>query len=332
MVCTELVVARYREDLSWLIFVPDDILVTVYDKSNSPISSSHASMSAKRRLFGAQAWAATSLRPAGARVHPICVGMFRDPSVVVVSTEEVEVPTAGGARTETMWLVTLEGAGTTSLRGEPLTRRIAVKRLTNVGREADTYLKHVIANYGDALADQTIFCQGDPFEHSPKFLKLLSLDARARYTCPVQALTDRWMVQRDIPPQRTLDAMHSAAAPQPLGVLTHPFSMYTLDTICFHDPGAHHVRSKYESICGCDAGTNLVAHFLQSVGCRHAPPPGAKTAELCFGAIFAVARSHILRNDKLVYERLSAFNNEHGIGPYMLERCWMAIFGMDWVG
>lgn len=34
----------------------------------------------------------------------------------------------------------------------------------NVGREAHTYLLHIVQNY-DALADVTVFLQGDPFPH-----------------------------------------------------------------------------------------------------------------------------------------------------------------------
>jgi len=40
------------------------------------------------------------------------------------------------------------------------------------GRESHTYLWHIVSNY-DTLADRTVFCQGDPFEHSPNFLNLI---------------------------------------------------------------------------------------------------------------------------------------------------------------
>ena len=41
--------------------------------------------------------------------------------------------------------------------------------LENVGREAGTYIYHIV-NSWDWLEDTTIFCQGDPFPHSPNFL------------------------------------------------------------------------------------------------------------------------------------------------------------------
>lgn len=44
--------------------------------------------------------------------------------------------------------------------------------LPNVGREAHTYLHHLINRY-DSLADWTIFCQGKPFDHAYDFKKTL---------------------------------------------------------------------------------------------------------------------------------------------------------------
>jgi hypothetical protein len=40
--------------------------------------------------------------------------------------------------------------------------------LENVGREADTYLTHLIGRW-DRLADLTVFCQGHPFDHAHDF-------------------------------------------------------------------------------------------------------------------------------------------------------------------
>lgn len=42
--------------------------------------------------------------------------------------------------------------------------------LNNVGREAHTYLYHIVKNY-DNLKKYIIFTQGDPIAHSPNFLK-----------------------------------------------------------------------------------------------------------------------------------------------------------------
>ena len=44
--------------------------------------------------------------------------------------------------------------------------------LPNVGREAHTYLHHIVSRY-DSLADWTIFCQGKPFDHAYDFKKTM---------------------------------------------------------------------------------------------------------------------------------------------------------------
>ena len=44
--------------------------------------------------------------------------------------------------------------------------------LPNVGREAHTYLHHLVSRY-DSLAEWTVFCQGKPFDHAYDFKKSL---------------------------------------------------------------------------------------------------------------------------------------------------------------
>ena len=44
--------------------------------------------------------------------------------------------------------------------------------LENVGREAHTYLHHIVARY-ETLAPITVFCQGKPFDHAFDFRKTL---------------------------------------------------------------------------------------------------------------------------------------------------------------
>ncbi len=85
---TELVVARYTEDLSWLRKRPENLAVTVYDKSTD------------------------------------------------------------------------KSGGTGAIP------------LPNIGREAHTYLYHIVSRY-DSLADWTVFCQGKPFDHAYDFKKTL---------------------------------------------------------------------------------------------------------------------------------------------------------------
>lgn len=53
--------------------------------------------------------------------------------------------------------------------------------LPNVGREAQTYLFHIIGNFNN-LYDLEIFTQGNPFDHNPNFIKdLLSINPSDYY-------------------------------------------------------------------------------------------------------------------------------------------------------
>ncbi len=75
-----------------------------------------------------------------------------------------------------------KGASPLSLPGHALSgaatkrpcRRSNLEQITlpNVGREAHTYLHHVIRRY-DELSDLTVFAQGKPFDHVPDFHKIL---------------------------------------------------------------------------------------------------------------------------------------------------------------
>ncbi len=49
--------------------------------------------------------------------------------------------------------------------------------LPNIGREAHTYLHHLVERY-DTLAPWTVFCQGRPFDHVPDFHRRLRRLAR----------------------------------------------------------------------------------------------------------------------------------------------------------
>ena len=60
--------------------------------------------------------------------------------------------------------------------------------LPNVGREAHTYLHHIVSRY-DSLADTTVFAQGKPFDHAFDFHKTL----RELATNPSSTKLFRWL-------------------------------------------------------------------------------------------------------------------------------------------
>lgn len=57
-----------------------------------------------------------------------------------------------------------------------------IERLPNVGREANTFLHHIVKHYHD-LADETIFLQGHPFDHCVDLPRLQGfVDGKADYS------------------------------------------------------------------------------------------------------------------------------------------------------
>ena len=74
-------------------------------------------------------------------------------------------------------------------KGTPLPGSVV---LPNIGREAHTYLHHVITNY-DTLAEYTCFLQGHPFDHCPDVLARVRNRSNIPFTSlpPVGYVSDR---------------------------------------------------------------------------------------------------------------------------------------------
>lgn len=73
-------------------------------------------------------------------------------------------------------------------KGQPHDRADAA--LPNVGREAHTYLHHIVATWDD-LDDYTIFVQGNPFEHARGFTDALRDFVNARVKPQFYDFADR---------------------------------------------------------------------------------------------------------------------------------------------
>jgi hypothetical protein len=65
------------------------------------------------------------------------------------------------------WLKNIPPAWKTFIYDKGRTRLRGSLCLPNIGREAHTYLYHIITHY-HALADLTVFVQGHPFDHFPR--------------------------------------------------------------------------------------------------------------------------------------------------------------------
>ena len=256
----DLVVARYKEDLSWISQVPHHFNIIVYNKDDSrPIQKKYSVYS---KVF-------TSAPPIPTVNHP---------NVIIIT-------------------------------------------LPNVGRESDTYLHHIITNY-NKLADTTIFTQGDPFTHSPDFLKLLE---KTDQFGDIQPLTDRYM--GCTPPQKVLDERHQDYV-DGLRACAYPMCFTNYQTVWFHDPGSVDVFTDFNNHFKTPNGTNVVEYVMEKNGfeCCDVPLVG----HFCYAAVFSVDRENILKHPLHAYKNLCEMNNNSNkMFPSVLERIWLYLFGFE---
>jgi hypothetical protein len=259
----DLVIARYKENISWLHQVPDSInTIYIYNKDDT----------CKRPLnrYG-----------------------------TVVRSYQINPPTL-----------------------DVPTSRSKIISLPNVGREADTYLEHIIQNY-DNLADLTIFSQGDPFPHSPDFMKLLG------YTndyAPVQPLTDRYLDEANMPPKSILDT-HTQHWIRDARIYTVPMCNYNFQTLHFHDPGSYVVLEQYMKHFSIPNGINILDWTFKSCGFSI---DIKETGYFNYAAIFAVSKDRILQHPLSAYKNLKEMNaNGNALCASALERMWLQLFGFE---
>ncbi len=216
-------------------------------------------------------------------------------------------------------------------KGDPISDPRLLARINhlivrpNVGRESETYLFHMINNLADGNGF-TVFAQGDPFEHSPDFLRLL---AAWQHWDDLQALTWQWRADHNVPPAIILNEYERHLRGR-LRVRAERFSLMTWNPTGFFDKGAYGTCREYLRIHGnLPEGTNIAAHFLRLANLNELADEAQahEFGVFCYGAIFA-ARNDIVR--KLPLENKKRLH-EASMGSvtygYILERMWLHFFG-----
>ncbi|GAB3890963.1 hypothetical protein GCM10028825_28450 [Spirosoma agri] len=168
--------------------------------------------------------------------------------------------------------------------------------LPNIGREAHTYLHHIVSRY-NSLAEWTVFCQGKPFDHAYDFKKTMKAFAENHAAAgdPVQD-PFRWL-------GHLIDTDDNQGAR-----LFRPWSKNEdgrgLDLLGFH-----------RALFGTD-GPDLYTFVL--------------------GAQFVVHRDAIRLQPLPVYERALAVSITFPDAAHCFERSWDRVFGLvgidaDWL-
>jgi len=183
-------------------------------------------------------------------------------------------------------------------------------KLPNIGREAHTYLTHVISQYPN-FPDITYFTQANPFDHSPDIL--------ARLNLPYWDTT-------------TLTGMYRAGYHDHMLWAQRPATHYGYNTTLFKCD--HHGRPYGHFTCKIKKP--LVWTWFQLFTTKM-----PKKTEMLWShaAMFAVPKQRILdRPLKFYHHALQLVHhpnfhhrkfkpNHKNIGPWIYERLWLYIFG-----
>ncbi|MEV0764009.1 hypothetical protein [Nocardia sp. NPDC050435] len=195
--------------------------------------------------------------------------------------------------------------------------------LRNEGREADTYLTHLL-EHGPGSGEFTVFAQADPFEHSPDFLELLAL--HASWT-EVQPLSWCWKAHIGFPPATLLTPERSIVP----GLRVRPelFSLNTFHPLEWVGKGPDSIGGGYRELYRLPEGTNISAHFLEMCELPEIAEQAAQhlVGRASLGAIFAVRKQRIERVPERALVRLRQAATGAPVHGYVCERLWMHIFG-----
>ena len=208
--------------------------------------------------------------------------------------------------------------------------RIEIINVPNQGRETETYLRYIkeTEDYGNPKKF-TVFCQGDPFEHSPDFLKLLN---HINYWESLQPLSFRWRKDREIPPQDVLN-MDKTNFINGLRIRVETFSLYTLQSPFFYDEGVPYITEDYLSKNKLSEGTNISEHFLKKCQLPQLAESAASHnfGRFTFGAIFAVKNQLLNDLPEISVKSMLELSLEHYTSGYLFERHWFHIFGKSFL-
>lgn len=195
--------------------------------------------------------------------------------------------------------------------------RVTVLDVPNVGREGETFLRHIVENWAE-LPERLWFCQGDPFEHSPDFVGLVG--ALESYGgLPFWSMSHRYKASLSVPPNHMVevnDAFHVG------GLRCSPYFLRGMQVVghcAFSDHGIRLIVKEFRERYGFSDAFGYLAGRLGVAS------PGPIT-EFAYGACFHTLGGCIRRHPRWVYEEIRKFlletNDQGHCQGFVLERFW----------
>lgn len=221
---------------------------------------------------------------------------------------------------ETSWALPYKDCVILYNKGQSITHQFNnVISLVNIGREGDTYLRHIINNY-DNLSERVTFLQGGPLVHNETLL--YGLDNYDKFD-PFQNLGLRWLSTRNIPPSSIIEKNKIITKYK----LHHLFVKINLDLeyiddFAFFDPGITALRHNYYARFG--KSDKIISGFLKRCGLDLTMP--IDYVYFSFSALFSATKTDICLHSREDYikilKELLKYDSQGGIEGYILERLW----------
>ena len=200
-------------------------------------------------------------------------------------------------------------------------KKVKVIKKKNIGREGETYLSFIIENYFN-LPDNIWFSQGDPFEHSTDFLKLLNEDIINEYfENDLQSLTIRWKSNTNIPPDYFLrnNNFYNIENCKCIEYFIESKNFQLRGHSSYFDSLFEINYQKFKKKYKCD---NIGLKVSEILGIE---PPN-QIIKYIWSACFFVKKKNILNHKLNVYLKLRNFlletDSQGSFQGYILERFW----------
>jgi hypothetical protein len=194
--------------------------------------------------------------------------------------------------------------------------------LVNKGREADTYLQHIIKHYDD-FGDKVVFAQGDPFDQAPEFMEFMKM--HSSWDRVYQPISSVWFLEKNVPPREYL-VSHGKKFGKAT-VLEIDYYLDTLENVDFVDHGINSIVNQYLQHRCYDG--SIERGIIHDAVATYKIPIKVKSENIGtyhYGAVFAVPRASIVKHDINVYKRLSKYVDSCYMAGYAMERLWSMIF------
>lgn len=192
----------------------------------------------------------------------------------------------------------------------------------NKGREADTYLQHIIRNYND-LASKVVFAQGDPFDQAPEFMEFMKM--HAQWDSVYQPISSIWFLEKNVPPREYM-VSHGKKFGNAT-VLEIDYYMDTMENVDFVDNGINTIIDQYlQHRCYDGSIERGIIHDAVATWKIPIKTKAENIGTFHYGAVFAVPRATIKKHNLNVYRRLSKYVDSCYMAGYAMERLWSMIF------